>query len=166
MVPGPVFPLLLNNNQPTLCLFTVHYFTANTVFHTIHLILCGQQNRWDWQPHCLVGAKYLLCCVQVPRCPHRTPSPAISSAIKTPSTVSWRRCWGTTNATPSEATPFSSWFDKPWFHTEGKLAAVHHHHLKPGIPNADIKQFSGAVAGEKKHFCEGSSLTHNLLLCF
>ena len=78
----------------------------------------------------------------------------------------WRRCWGTTNATPSEATPFSSWFNKPWFHTEGKLAAVHHHHLKLGVPNTDIKTFSGAVAGEKKHFCEESSLTHNPLLCF
>ena len=67
-------------------LFTVHYFTINTVFHTIHLILSGQQNRWDWQPYCLVGPKYLLCCVQDPRCPHRTPSPAVSGAVKTPST--------------------------------------------------------------------------------
>ena len=114
MAPGPVFSLLLNNNQSTLCLFTVHYFTANIVFHTIHLILCGQQNRWDWQSHYLVGKKYLLCCVQVPRCPHRTPSP----------TVFWHHCWGTTKATPSEANPFSSWFDKPWFHTEGKLTVV------------------------------------------
>src|SRR3954462_11871654 len=47
-------------------------------------------------------------------------------------------------ATPSEATPFSYWSIKPWFLTEGKLAAVliipfllgfpivqpnHHHHI-------------------------------------
>ena len=55
---------------------------------------------------------------------------------------------------------------KPWFHTEGKLAAMHHHHLKLGVPNGVIKQFSGAVAGEKKHFCKGSLSLPIFLFCY
>jgi hypothetical protein len=57
-----------------------------------------------------------------------------------------------------------SWTNKPWFLTEGKLAAVlikpsswgsqldsdsHHQHR----PNKD---FSGAIAREKEDFCKGS----------
>jgi hypothetical protein len=57
-----------------------------------------------------------------------------------------------------------SWTDKPWFLTEGKLAAVlikpsswgsqldgdlHHQHCHS-------KDFSGVVAGEKEDFCKGS----------
>jgi hypothetical protein len=60
--------------------------------------------------------------------------------------------------------PFSYWFDKPWFLTEGKLAAVliissswcsqlgsHLHQHR-----TTIKLFSGVVAGEKEDFCKGS----------
>ena len=37
------------------------YFTANNhCFHTIRLILCFQQDRWDWQPHYTVGANYFV----------------------------------------------------------------------------------------------------------
>jgi hypothetical protein len=59
---------------------------------------------------------------------------------------------------------FSYWSDKPWFLTEGKLAAVL---ITPslGVPNwsviyiintAPSSKFSGAVAGEKEDFCKGS----------
>jgi hypothetical protein len=57
---------------------------------------------------------------------------------------------------------FFYWFDKPWFLTEGKLAAVliipsswesqlgsHLHQYRTAI-----KLFSGAVAGEKEDFCK------------
>jgi hypothetical protein len=59
---------------------------------------------------------------------------------------------------------FSYWFDKPWFLTEGKLAAMliipsswgsqlgGHLHQHRTI----IKLFSGAVAEEKEDFCKGS----------
>jgi hypothetical protein len=68
---------------------------------------------------------------------------------------------------------FSYWFDKPWFLTEGKLAAVliipsswgsqlgGHLHQHRTV----IKLFSGAVAGEKKKTsARGVSHAH-LLLC-
>ena len=57
-----------------LSLFTIYYklcffcLLGTTIFHTIRLILCVQQDRWDWQPHCTVGAEYFDCVVQVPRC--------------------------------------------------------------------------------------------------
>jgi hypothetical protein len=59
---------------------------------------------------------------------------------------------------------FSYWFDKPWFLTVGKLAAVliipsswssqlggHLHQHRTAI-----KLFAGTVAGEKEDFCKGS----------
>jgi hypothetical protein len=83
---------------------------------------------------------------------------------------------------PSEVGSFSYWFDKPWFHTEGRLAAVliipsswgsqlggHLHDIKQffwrrcwGLKKKKIPRqprtnnFSGAVAGEKEDFCKGS----------
>ena len=57
-----------------LQLFTIYcklcflYLLQTTIFHTIRLILCVQQDRWDWQPHCTVGAKYFDCVVQISRC--------------------------------------------------------------------------------------------------
>jgi hypothetical protein len=59
-----------------------------------------------------------------------------------------------------EVGSFSYWFDKPWFHTEGRLAVVL---IIPSTWGSQlgghlhaIKQFSGAVAGEKEDFCNGS----------
>ena len=106
-------------------------------------------------------------------------------------------------ATPSEATPFSYWSIKPWFLTEGKLAAVliipsswgsqqiaitrassnlflaplpgnkqaSQLHLQQAwsttaSPTATASSFSGAVAGEKKHFCKGSLSLPIFLLCY
>jgi hypothetical protein len=59
---------------------------------------------------------------------------------------------------------FSYWTDKPWFLTEGKLAAVL---ITPslGVPNWSIiyifntapsSKFFSAVAVEKEVFCKGS----------
>jgi hypothetical protein len=72
---------------------------------------------------------------------------------------------------------FSYRFDKPWFLTEGKLAAVliipsswgsqlggHLHQHRTAI-----KLFSGAVAGEKEDFCKGSFARTSftlVLFCF
>jgi hypothetical protein len=72
---------------------------------------------------------------------------------------------------------FSYWFDKPWFLTEGKLAALliipsswgsqlggHLHQHRTAI-----KLFSGSVAGEKEDFCKGSFTRTSftlLLFCF
>jgi hypothetical protein len=69
---------------------------------------------------------------------------------------------------------FSYWFDKPWFLTEGKLAAVliipsswgsqlygHLHQHRTAI-----KLFSGAVAGEKMISARGVCFTLFLLASF
>ena len=73
-------------------------------------------------------------------------------------------------ATPSKATPFSYWSIKPWFLTEGKLTAVLIIPSSWGSQRIAITRassnFSGAVAGEKKHFCKGSLLLPIFLLCY
>jgi hypothetical protein len=59
-----------------------------------------------------------------------------------------------------EVGSFSYWFDKPWFHTEGRLAAVL---IIPSSWGSQlgghlhaIKQFFGAIAGENEDFCKES----------
>jgi hypothetical protein len=65
---------------------------------------------------------------------------------------------------------FSYWFDKPWFLTEGQLAAVliipssWGSQLGGYLPTSS--QFSGAIAGEKEDFCKGSFTHTHPLLCF
>jgi hypothetical protein len=55
---------------------------------------------------------------------------------------------------------FSYWFDKLWFHTEGRLDAVliipssWDSQLDGHLPVSSI--FSATVAGEKEDFCKGS----------
>jgi hypothetical protein len=58
-----------------------------------------------------------------------------------------------------EVGSFSYWFDKPWFHTEGRLDAVL---IIPSSWGSQlgghlhaIKQFFGTVAGEKEDFWKG-----------
>jgi hypothetical protein len=55
------------------------------------------------------------------------------------------------------------WTDKPWFLTEGN-SLLYSSNLPLGIPNWTViytithrhsNDFSGAVAGEKEHFCKG-----------
>ena len=106
-------------------------------------------NRWDWQPHWTLGQSILvLLC-------------AGSTLLLTPVL----RPAKSQPATPSEVTRFSYWSIKPWFLTEGKLAATL---IKPsswGFPTQASK-LSGAVAGEKKHFCKGSLSFPISLLCY
>jgi hypothetical protein len=37
-----------------------HSLQTNISFHTILLILCFQQNQWDWQPYCKLGQSSLV----------------------------------------------------------------------------------------------------------
>ena len=109
----PVLSFTLINHPLQLCLISAItvLFTllqTNISFHTIHLILCFQQNRWDWQPHCKLGQSILVVLC------------AGSTLLLTPVV----RPANSQPATPSEATLFSYWSIKPWFLTEGKLAAV------------------------------------------
>ena len=64
----------------------------------------------------------------------------------------------------------SYWFDKPWFLTEGKLAAVRITPSSWGSQRTRAvrvsSSFSGAVAGEIKTRCKGSLHFSISLLCF
>ena len=65
-------------------------------------------NRWDWQPHWTLGQSILIVLC------------AGSTLLLTPIV----RPAKSQPATPSEVTRFSYWSIKPWFLTEGKLAAT------------------------------------------
>jgi hypothetical protein len=73
--------------------------------------------------------------------------------------LSTRRCEASEHQ-PSEVGSFSYWFDKPWFHTEGRLATVliipSYWGSQLGGHLHAIKHFSGTVVGEKEDFCKGS----------
>jgi hypothetical protein len=92
-----------------------------------------------------------------------------------------------------EVGSFSCWFDKPWFHTEGRLVVVliipsswgsqlggHLHAIKqffwsycrglkkkklPRQPCA-IKEFLWRCCQGERGFLQGESLASNLLLCY
>ena len=83
----------------TLPQTSLPHYTVNPLFSA---------NRWDWQPHCKLGQSILVVLC------------AGSTLLLTPVV----RPANSQPATPSEATPFSYWSIKPWFLTEGKLAAV------------------------------------------
>ena len=170
---GPRSFLLILLQSSTAALFTFLQFTFSKQFsiHTIRLILCVQQNQWDWQPHWIVGAKYLGClCADSKLLLTPVVRPAISPS-----------------ATPSEETPFSYWSINLGFVIEGNLAACSSHlalgvhqlrsinlkhqeflALLPGIIfiTRSTSRISGAVAGEKDHFCKGSLSLSIFLFCF
>jgi hypothetical protein len=65
---------------------------------------------------------------------------------------------------------FSYWFDKPWFHTERRLAAVL---IIPSSWGSQlggrlhaIKQFFWRHCRGERGFLQGESLASNLLLCY
>jgi hypothetical protein len=59
---------------------------------------------------------------------------------------------------------------KPWFRTEGTLAAVliipSSWDSQLGAYHALSSNVSGTIAGEKVDFCKGGSLASNLLFCY
>ena len=148
-----LFSLLIKHPQAILFTFC-NYFSANIIFHSIRLILCASKTgEIDNLTESLGQSILVVLC-------------AGSTLFLTPVV----RPANSQTATPSEATPFSYWLIKSWFHTEGNLLMCSSY-LPLGVPNGPLLSehqatFFGAVAGEKKHFCKGSSLTHNLLLCF
>ena len=98
-----LFSLLIK--QPNQTLFTfcniILYFTANTFFHVIQLILCIQQTgEIDNLTESLGQSTLVVLC-------------AGSTLLLTPVV----RPANSQLATPSEVTPFSYWSIKPWFLT-------------------------------------------------
>jgi hypothetical protein len=69
---------------------------------------------------------------------------------------------------PSEVGSFSYWFDKPWFHTEGRLSAVLIIHFSWGSQLGRylhaIKQFFWRRCQGERGFLQGEFFASNLLL--
>ena len=120
----PVLSFILINHPLQLCLISAItvLFTllqTNISFHTIHLILCFQQNRWDWQPHCKLGQSILVVLC------------AGSTLLLTPVV----RPANSQPATPSEATLFSYWSINLGFLLRENLLLCSSH-LSLGVPNS------------------------------
>jgi hypothetical protein len=111
-------------------------------------------NRWDWQPHRKLGAKYLvvLCADSMlllvqSKALDEAPYKLSEAVAKLAGITFW-------------SLAFSYWFDKPRFLTEGTLATVFiipfswGSQLNGYLPASSC--FSGVVAGEKEDFCKGS----------
>ena len=101
-----LFSLLIKQPQAILFIYC-NYFSANS-FHSIRLILCfSKTGEIDNLTESLGQSILVVLC-------------AGSTLFLTPVV----HPANSQTATPSEATPFSYWSIKPWFLTEGKLAAV------------------------------------------
>jgi hypothetical protein len=113
--PGLIsFTLLLLFTFTRTIYFLAYYYyfpldTLNPLFTT---------NRWDWQPHRKLGAKFLvvLCAGSMlllvqSKALDEAPYKLFGAVVKLGSITFW-------------SLAFSYWFDKPWFLTEGKLATM------------------------------------------
>ena len=105
--PQSFFSTLINHPHQTLFIYC-NYCSAKISFHTIRLILCFHQTgEIDNLTQSLGQSILVVLC-------------AGSTLLLTPVV----RPANSQLAIPSEATLFSYWSIKPWFHTEGKLATV------------------------------------------
>jgi hypothetical protein len=111
-------------------------------------------NRWDWQPHRKLGAKFLvvLCAGFMLLLGEDTPTSSLSGAIvwsvaKLASITFW-------------SLAFSYWFDSTLVSQLREKLLRCSSYLPLRVPNGlllhAIKQFSSAIAGEKEDFCKGS----------
>ena len=135
-------------------LLSFHSLETNIIFHTMRLIFCFQQDRWDWQPHCFVGGKYLGCVV----CRFHVAAEPGSAPCQHQLSTTFR----------------SNFFLllvrlNLGFLLREKLVAVLIITSSSGLPTNvcphAIKIFSGAVAGEEEDFSKGSLSPPISLLC-
>jgi hypothetical protein len=90
-------------------------------------------NRWDWQPHRKLGAKYLvmLCAGSTLLLGEEAPTSTTHQQFF------WRHCPECREASITFwSLAFSYWFDKPWFHNWGKTCCCAHHTFLLGFPTA------------------------------
>jgi hypothetical protein len=114
--PDPFFYIVITAYH-LLVLFT---FLQTTIFyHSIRLILCLQQNgeidnltvSWDKVLGCVVCRFHVAAGAKL--CPGLGAIYKLSRAVVKLASINLLK-FGS----------FSYWFDKPWFHTEGRLAVV------------------------------------------
>jgi hypothetical protein len=89
-------------------------------------------NRWDWQPHCKLGQSTLVVL-----CAGSMLLLVQSYTLDEAPYINCPECREASEHQPSEGCSFSYWFDKPWFHTKGRLAAV------LIIPSSWVSQLGG-----------------------
>ena len=88
------------------------------IFHTRRLILCFQQAGEIDNLTVSLGQSTLIVLCAGPR---------------------WWSCCAVRAANNLLKNRYSYWFDKPWFHTEGKLAARLHQTFLLGSPNEQVR---------------------------
>jgi hypothetical protein len=115
MDPSPISFILL---LPFTFTRTVYFLAYYYCFPLDTLIPLFTTNRWDWQPHRKLGAKYLfvLCAgftllLVQSKALDEVPYKLSGAVTKLASITFW-------------SLAFSYWFDKPRFLTEGRLATV------------------------------------------
>jgi hypothetical protein len=156
------FPLHCYYRLLLLALFT--FLHTITFYNWICSILCLQQT--DEIDNLIVswGQSSWLCCVQVPRCcwwkasrRQYSSGAAVRSVGKLASITFW-------------SLALSYWFDKPWFHNWGKLAAVllisSSWGSQLGALTPHHQAFFWCRCRGERRFLQGESLTLSLLLCF
>jgi hypothetical protein len=126
--------------DPSLISFTLLYhftFTCTIYFLAYYYLLpldtlnpLFTANRWDWQPHRKLGAKFLvmLCAGSTlllvqSKALDEAPYKLSGAVAKLASITFW-------------SLAFSYWFDKPWFHNWGKTCYCAHHTFLLGSQRA------------------------------
>jgi hypothetical protein len=167
-VTGPFFYIAITIYY-LLALFT---FLQTTIFyHSICLILCLQQTdeidnltvSWDKVLSCVVCRFHVAAGAKLR--PRLGAIYKLSGCVAKLASINLRK-FGS----------FSYWFDKPWFHTEGRLAVVL---ITPslGVSNWAViykiptstphhQQVFWRRCWGERGFLQGESLASNLLLCY
>jgi hypothetical protein len=160
MDPGPISFILLSPVYFTrIVYFLVYYYC----FPLDTLIPLFTANRWDWQPHRKLGAKYLvaLCAgstlLLAKQSLHEAPYKLSGAVAKLAGITFWSLAF--------------SWTDKPWFLTKGKTCSCAHHTFLLGFPTGRwltsstpccIKDFFWHCCRGKRRLLQGEFRTHIL----
>ena len=140
--------------QPTANTVPFHALQFNTVFHTIRLILCFQQAGEIDNLTVSLGQSIVIVLCSGPR-QRRNPWCCATSYFTVDNLL--KSCC-------------SYWFDKPWFHTEGKLAARLHQTFLLGSPNEQVRLasslFLAPLPGSSSSSARGVSHFQSLYFVF
>jgi hypothetical protein len=155
------FPLHCFTVLLLLALFTFLYTLILLPLDMLNPLFIA--NRWDWQPHHKLGAKFLvvLCAGFTLLLGEDTPIRSLSGALvwsvmKLASITFW-------------SLAFSYWIDIPWFHNWGKTCYYAHHTFLLGFPTGcsykPSSSFQVPLPGRNKTSARGV-LHAQSLLCF
>ena len=141
MDPGPFFTSEIESTAIVLYCSS----QTNIIFHTIRLILCFQQAGEIDNPTVTLGQSTLIVLCRF----HGRRNP-------------W--CCAALHSVTNNLHVFldSYWFDKPWFLTEGKLAAVY---IIPSSPTS-AALFLAPLPGRSRHAARGVSHFQSLYFVF